>query len=255
MADDDRRIVDRDPGPGPDRARRGSATPVVQLGSAGRAPFVLAGLTAAFLVVAIVKPWPAATSPAVEMVRASPTPTAAPSADPLQVVRRECQEPPGWRTYTQERWSEGTLHAWTTVTPAEGHHAPIEDGIPTVPYGTEVLGLGFCTPYTTAGQRPPDGAAVHVWRVEGAEDVGGTPRAELLMVTSAVPGLDLPYGALFGPPIGNPRSEPGHWAPGRYVFEIVGPGAGYDRWWAVQIDPPLHPIASAGPAASGQPVP
>jgi hypothetical protein len=254
VAHDDRRIEEAGPEPG--RAPRAAAAPVVQLGAPGRTPFVLAGLTAAFVLVAIVKPWPAPAGPSVELVRASPTPTATPSGDPLAVVHRECQEPPGWRTYTQERWSEGTLHAWTTVSPAQGHHAPIEDGLPTVPYATEVLELGFCTPYTSAEERPPDGAAVHVWRVDIVPGAGGgTPRAELLDVTPAVTGLDLPYGGLFRPPSGEAAIRPDRWPPARYVFEVVGPGAGYDRWWAISIDPPLHPLAPASPSPNSEPVP
>ena len=247
MADDDRDIDEA----GPRRPPR-LTTPVVQLGSPGRSPFALASLIAVFLVVAIVKPWPAASEPPIQPVQPRPTPTIGPTGDPLALVHRECQDPPGWRTYTKERWSGGTLHVWISVEPATGHHAQIEDDLPTVPYATEVLGLGFCAPFRTP-QRPPDGAALHVWRVDG---VGGpTPRAELLTVRPAVAGLDLPYGALFGPPLDDPRPAPERWAPGRYVFQVVGPGRGYERWWAVQIDPPLHPIASKTPGSSAQPLP
>lgn len=249
MADDDRGIHE------PASGRAGSPTPVVQIGSPGRAPFVVATLTAAFLVVAIVKPWPAASEAPVELVRASATPTAAATPDPLAVVRHECQDPPGWRSYTKERWSGGTLHVWMTVQPADGHHAPIED-LPTVPYATEVLGLGFCTPYGSETERPPDGASVQVWRVdETATSRGTTPRATLLTVKPAVAGLELPYGALFAPPGPDLRGAPERWTPARYVFQVVGPGRGYERWWAVEIDPPLHPLASARPSPGVQPVP
>jgi hypothetical protein len=249
VADDERRI--REPGPG----RAGPATPVVQLGSPGRGPFLLATLTAAFLLVAIIKPWPGSSGPSVEPIHASPTPTAAASADPLAVVRRACQDPPGWRPNTKERWSGGTLHVWVTVQPAEGHHAPIEDGLPTVPYATEVLALGFCTPYGTDG-RPPDGASVHVWRIDEGGAAGfPTRRAELLTVAPEVGGLARPYGALFGPPVSDPRAVPDRWTPARYVFEVVGPGNGYDRWWAVEIDPPLHPLVAPSAAPGSQPVP
>ena len=245
MADDDRRIDDT----GSDRARPG--TPVVQLGSPGRTPFVLAALTAAFLGVAIVKPWPAPSGPSVELAAPSPTPTIAPTLDPLAVVHRECQEPPGWRTYSKERWSGGTLHVWMTLEPVSGHHAPIED-LPTVPYASEVLGLGFCTPDVPA-ERPPDGAVVHVWRVDAADT--SSPSAELVAIEPAIAGLELPYGALFLPPSSGSDPAPDRWASGRYAFQVVGPGNGYERWRAVQLDPPVHAFVSPSPDPAGQPLP
>jgi hypothetical protein len=232
---------------------------VVQLGSAGRAPIALAAIVGVFLIVAIVKPWPGASGPGFRDPGPRPTPTVAASIDPLELVRRECQEPRGWRTYSQERWSGGTLHSWTTLEPVAGQHDPLEPGLPTIPYATEVLELGFCVPYGT-DERPPEGATVKAWRIEPATGSLVRARAVPLALTSAIPGLALPYGAMFRAPVD--AADDAIWPVATYAFQVATPGGGYERWWAIEIDPPLHPIRSADPtagasdpAASSQPVP
>ncbi len=191
-------------------------------------------------------------------VIARPTPIATP--DPLEPLRRNCQDPDGWRIYSRETWATSTVRAWRSFEPATRASGPTDSGVPVVQIGGRVEALGYCSPWR-GGEEPPPDATVAVWRLvvdpSGRED----PVAESLRISAWDPGWPSLLGALFGPPAAGPGSRAagpgfpvaGHpvWAVGRYVFAVRG--AGYERWWAVEISPLTGPDLPFTPA--GDPLP
>src|SRR5690242_5249026 len=78
--------------------------PVVRVATRDPVPVILAGALIAFLIVAIVKPWPDEPRSVGQIPppAAPPAATASPTADPLADLRRQCEEPLGWRVFTIE---------------------------------------------------------------------------------------------------------------------------------------------------------
>lgn len=239
-------------GVGEGSSSRGPA--VVRLAGRDRMPGRLTALLVIFVVVAIIKPWPAGGGDRPVMnPDVPPAPTATPTEDPLNAIRADCQDPPGWRTYSREAWSRGELRSWRSLQPATTASSPLDAQLPVVPFVAAVLELGFCAPWS-GPERPPDGATVHVWQVVPPGSTLGTRSGAVeLSLRGASSTLRLPFGRMFLPPDGV-RGERA-WPPGRYVFEIAG--SGYERWWAVAIEPGDHPTGSddRGGRAPSQPVP
>jgi hypothetical protein len=229
-----------------------------RLGGGGRGAGIVAGLIAIFVGVALIKPWPGPSAP-----RATPRITVAPATaatpDPLAELRLHCQEPLGWRIYSQELWATMTVRSWRSLRPAYGATGPLDLSIPIVPVGARIEGLGYCSPWTP-DQRPPDTARVDGWAIVApgrAAEGGnlGTPVATPISLQPLEPGWPSVLGALYGPPVN--RFDPmivetAGWPGGRYVFAIRAPG--YERWWGVDLapqaaDPGASPAASPGAAS------
>jgi hypothetical protein len=226
--------------------------PVVRIAPRDRVPVVLAVALLAFVAVAVVKPWPSG-PPSIGLgpVRpvASETPAPSPTPDPLADLRRQCEEPLGWRVYTIEDWSGRTLRAWRSLEPATAASGPLDPSIPIVPLGPVIEAVGYCSPWDGA-ERPPAASLVAAWSVPDPAR-GGEPEA--LPVTSIAPNPPSVLGALFAPPPASPAvrrppagggptirpeatMEPAaaaRWPGGRYVLELAAPG--WTRWWAVEI--------------------
>ncbi len=226
-----------------------SGSAMVRIGGAGRGPGVIVVAVAIFVAIAFVKPWPEAGGPAFTPRPATPPPTERPSVDPLAGIRIDCQDPPGWRVFSRERWPGGTLRSWRTMTPATATSIPMDPATGVIPMSPEIEALGFCGPWA-GPERPPDGVEIHAWFVTTDDSSGGPVRiASPLVLHSASPTLVPPLGALYAPPV-----VPGHvrtdlWAPGEYIFALQA-GA-YERMWAVRIPAPDAPAAST----AGAPVP
>lgn len=217
------------------------------IGSAGRGPGVLAAIIVAFLGLAVLKPWaslgersPERPSTVVRSTPPSPTPT----PDPLAALRLHCQEPLGWRTYSRERWSGGTVRSWRSVAPIRDARGPLDRRIPVVPLGATVEAMGYCSPWRSP-ERPPNDARTTAWRIDPASD-GGLASVGVIDLVRSGAFPSSPLGALFDPPgpaptagAAPPSGGPavGIWPPGRYV--VVVQGTDFERWWAVQIDPPV----------------
>jgi hypothetical protein len=240
-----------------DDARRApaAASTLVRLGAADRGPGLLVVAIVIFVAVALIKPWPggAAPAPASGQVRPPSTdvPTDVPSADPLAGIRLDCQDPPGFRIFSRESWSRGTLRSWRTFDPLAEASGPLDAAIPDVPIGPGILGLGYCAAWS-GSDRPPDDAAVQAW---ATSLTGGGPVPLRLVPASAT--LHPPLGGLYLPPaVGGstpptPRPTPKSsgvpgvapdgptWAPGTYVFELAAPG--WQRWWAITVLPDDRP--------------
>ena len=217
----------------------GGTSTLVRISRGDRGPAVIVVVVAAFLAIALIKPWPSGGGPRPTAQPVTPAPTPVATSDPLAVIRADCQEPPGWRTFTRERWVNGSLRSWRSLEPSAVATSPFDPTIPLVPVISQVEALGFCAPWATP-ERPPDDATVLAWRINDRE-TPGPPQPEPLALQFASPTLRLPFGALYGAPVEDDLSRSALWRPGRYVF-AVGAGA-YQRWWAVQIEP----LPPAGP--------
>jgi hypothetical protein len=244
--------------PDHDAAHRPAGVPVTtRLGGSGRGAGIVATLIAIFVGLALLKPWPGAGSPR-PTPQASVAPRAIATADPLAALRRHCEEPTGWRIYSRERWSTMTIRSWRSFEPAPGADGPLDPTIPVIPLGAQIVGLGYCSPWT-GGERPPAEAQVGAWRLVPR----GRAADEWLAATIPLQPLDPSWpsvlGALYGPPLGwiDPivARDPA-WLAGRYVFAIRGPG--YERWWGVNVEPPFsapvaRPVARPAPSRGATP--
>jgi len=241
---------DRPSDPGRDGEGRPTETKVsARLESRGRGPEIVAVLIAIFVGIALVKPWGNGTSGEPRPTpRVSIAPVAAPSVDPLAQLRRNCEEPVGWRVYTSERWGRLTVRSWKTVDPVHGATGPLDVTIPTVPLAAQIDALGYCSPWSD-GERPPADSLVTGWRISSERSRAG-PEAVPIVLESVDPSWPSVLGALYGPPVN--RFDPNAievigWPGGRYVFVIQA--GGFERWWGVDVEPPtfLAPIDGDAP--------
>jgi hypothetical protein len=238
-----------------DEGHRDAASVTVRLSPAGRAPVVLAGVIAIFVFLALVKPWGfVGGSPPRPAIRTTPAPTVQASADPLGALRHHCQEPLGWRVYSRERWATTTVRSWRSLEPVSAATGPLDSHIPVVPIGAPVDAVGYCSPWSGA-ERPPEDARVDGWRIALID--GGDPGlsfAETIRLQRDDPGWPSVLGALYGPPVNrfDPKiTDRVGWPGGRFVFAVRAHG--YERWWAVDIEPPAVVRPTGGPAASPSP--
>jgi hypothetical protein len=240
----------------PDDARRrpAAASSLVRFGAPDRGPGLLLVAIAIFVAVAVIKPWPDAAAPAPPPPQpVQPLPTVVPSVDPLAGIRIDCQDPPGFRIFSRESWSRGTLRSWRSFDPVTDASGPLDPAIPDVPMGPGILALGYCAAWSGA-DRPPDDAAVLAW---ASSATGGSPVPVNLASASAT--LHPPLGGLYLPPTAGsspaPSKRPGPkasgapsevsdaptWEPGTYIFELAAPG--WQRWWAITVLPDTRPAA------------
>jgi hypothetical protein len=247
---------DRPSDPARDDEGRPTETRVsARLESQGRGPEIVAVLIAIFVAVALVKPWGNGTSGGPRPTpRASIAPAAAPSIDPLAQLRRNCEEPIGWRVYTSERWGKLTVRSWKTIDPVHGATGPLDPTVPNVPLAAQIDALGYCSPWRD-GERPPIDSVVTGWRIS-PEGSGAQPEAVPIDLQPVDPSWPSVLGALYGPPVN--RFDPNAievvgWPGGRYVFVIQGPG--FERWWGVAVEPPtfLAPTDGDAPTPSVAP--
>lgn len=216
----------------------GRPTTTVRIAAGDRGPVVLALLITGFLAIAIAKPWVeqiAANRP-VANPTADPTATPAPTADRMAALRVHCQDPLGWRVYSHEAWLGRAVRTWRSLEPATTASGPLDPAIPVVPLGPNVVGLGYCSPWSGA-DRAPDRAIVQAWRLRDPTARGGDPftRVELRLVAPRPP---TPLGAIYGPLADRADpAEPGAlgWPAGRYVFAVHTDS--WERWWAVEVAP------------------
>lgn len=221
-------------------------------------PVILAGALLAFLMVAVVKPWPdepRSVGP-IPPPAAPPVATASPTAGPLADLRRQCEEPLGWRVFTIEEWSEGTVRVWRGLEPSAHATGPLDPTIPVVPLGPLTDAVGYCSPWE-GSERPPADGVVTAWSVQGP---GATTTSLLRLVAapaaphpanvlgalfappastastsaSSIPAASTPGRSPNAPPAGAARATPApRWPAGRYVFNLSGPA--WSRWWAVEV--------------------
>jgi hypothetical protein len=204
-----------------------------------RSPLMVAALVAAFVALAILKPWAAAGVPGTSpSVGDGENPTAqgaivAPQSSGLvartptdDAIVEMCLEPGSWRTATIETWRDQTVRVWRAIDPSPAGR-PLDPSIPIVPaVGSSVPAIGYCAP-TSGPERPLGPATVRAWWVDG-------DAVDPLDLRQIVPVAGIsPLGALFGPPaeLGSTTS----WPNGLVVFRYEEQGAGSSRWFGIEI--------------------
>lgn len=222
----------------------------VDTAPAGRMPFLLLGLAAAFTVVALLKPWapasPALGAPTGMPVRPVATGAATASAVPTMgtaaaVFFRPCFPTTNWRlTAIQHDGGLEVRTVWPTAARFDVNQPPT--GAPHL-VGGGVEGIGFCAPGDEQSVRVARSAAVSVWRrdedgqivpVEGASMIDAllAQQGEVYLAPPAVLAVD------------------GGWPAGDYFFEVspAHPGSSA-TWLALQLLAAALPTPSVGPTS------
>lgn len=200
-------------------------------------------LVAAFVVIAVAKPWggggPAAETLRPEAVAApdiTPTPTEDRSATGLAVP--VCLGTGAWRVATLETWRSRDVRVWRAIEPIDSATGPLDARIPSVPVVADVLsGLGWCAP--AFGDAQPLGPArVMAWQV-----IHGVARSVALRQVQPVNG-STPIAALYVPATGS-------WTSGLIVFEYEDEGSGAIHWFGADVQ--VAPTASASGLPTADP--
>ena len=210
-----------------------------RLAADDRSPLMVAVLVAAFVGVAILKPWAAAgtpgsppgvvdgTDPAALGAAGEPRVSGLAARTPTDdAISEMCLEPGSWRTATIETWRDQTVRVWRAIDPGPASR-PLDPSIPIVPaVGSSIPAIGYCAP-TVGPERPLGPATIRAWWVDG----DAVERIELRQITPAS-GVS-PFGALFGPPaeLGATTS----WPNGLVVFRYEEQGAGESRWFGIEV--------------------
>ena len=205
-----------------------------------RSPLIVTALVAAFVGLAILKPWATGGSPdngpsaaggtnlsapavAPGEPRASDPPARTPTDD---AISKMCLEPGSWRTATIETWRDETVRVWRAVDPVPASR-PLDPVIPIVPaVGSSIPAIGYCAP-TVGPEHPLGPATIRAWWVDG-----DAVKALELRQIAPTAGVS-PLGGLFGPPaeLGSTTS----WPNGLVIFRYEERGAGASRWFGIEV--------------------
>jgi hypothetical protein len=200
-------------------------------------------LVAAFVIIAVLKPWGGA-GPATETLR--PDAVAAPDITPAPTEDRSatglalpiCLGTGAWRVATLETSLRRATRVWRAIEPVSSVTGFDDPSIPSVPIVADQLsGLGFCAP--AFGPAMPVGPAhVQAWQVLSPTVTNQVPLRQVQPASGATP-----IAALYVPRFGS-------WTTGRIVFEYEDTGAGTVWWFAVdlRITPVAAPSASPAPS-------
>jgi hypothetical protein len=129
-------------------------------------------LLAAFVVIAVVKPWggggPSRAALAPDQVapaEVTPEPTEDRSATGLAMP--VCLGTGAWRVATLETWRERDVRVWRAIEPITEATGPLDPAIPGVPVVADLLsGLGWCAP-AFGDDEPVGPATVRAWIISG----------------------------------------------------------------------------------------
>jgi hypothetical protein len=197
-------------------------------------------LVAAFVVVAVLKPWggggrvEATLQPdVVVQIEATPAPTEDRTTTGL--AAETCLGAGAWQVASLETWRNRDVRVWRAIEPLSAASGPLDPAIPAVPVVADVLsGLGWCAP--AFGPDKPTGLArVRAWRV-----VDGVATSVTLRQVQPEDGVT-PIAALYVP-----GSSP--WTSGVIVFQYADTGTGSTRWFAAELEI-RTPDATPGPTA------
>ena len=196
----------------------------------GRLPPVLIGLAALFIVVALVKPWPAGLleHPGSTSHPRYPLPAASATqnAGPVGVFFRQCYSASTWRLTALQ--NNGDLRVRTVWPAAVSFSATLrpDTGAPRL-YAANLEGIGFCVPgdeQASSATRAARAAAVSVWR----HDSFG--RVVPVVGTSVIDPVLAGEGEVYLAPPAQLAAE-GGWPVGDYFFEVSAPRAGSSAAW------------------------
>jgi hypothetical protein len=216
--------------------RTGSATDddhvdlrVTRVQPAHAAPRISAAMwvVAAFVVIAVVKPWGGGGRSAATLAPQLGAPlevASAPTEDrsAIGLAMPVCLGTGAWRVATLETWRERDVRVWRAIEPVTEATGPLDVAIPAVPVVADLLsGLGWCAP-AFGDDEPVGPATVRAWLV-----VGGVARVVALRQVQPADGVT-PIAALYVP-------QGGAWTTGRVVFQYRDDGTGTVRWFAADL--------------------
>jgi hypothetical protein len=191
-------------------------------------------VTGVFLVVALVKPWPAVVRPPV--IEPTPRPAVAdelsppaPATPPPSAVSLLCLEPRAWRVASVEMTLGLRVRSWGLILPISTTD-PRDPAIPRENVvSPSLIALGYCAPID---RPPPDDVGLTIFRL----DPTGPPRT--VDVIRLGPNPASPLGGLYLPA---PRADPSGripatdtWPSGTYVFHLQAAG-GYEQWFGANV--------------------
>ncbi|MBI3750341.1 MAG: hypothetical protein HY263_01630 [Chloroflexi bacterium] len=244
----------------------------------GRGLWTLGALVAAFLVLAIAKPWawgasePRATLPPRTAAPASSGPPATPDLSPEGLAASVCLGTGAWRVATIETWRlviagqivTQRVRVWHAVDPARAAEGPADPRIPIVGVvAMEIDALGWCAPSTGSG-RPIGSVDVTVWRLADTSRRGGAQEPEVVTVRRVAPPAGATSLAALYREVTDcvsgfgcsgsavPLLAPA-WSPGRYVFQYAEHDSGATWWFGADVQvlpaPTAVPTEAPGPDA------
>ena len=205
---------------------------LVRLGHSGRQIAIGIVVVALLLMVAVVKPWAAGSSPdpidltSPQQVAAGPTASAPSRLDPSGSL---CSSPDGWRIGADDGQMGPFLRTWHGATVQYSVVPPIRSTVPlTWLISSEVRSLIFCLPAdgSTPGQTKWSGT---LWR-QGGDPADPTAWQQAGRLTP-LPGS---LGALADPITGSAAT----WPPGRYMLEARFAGSESEAWLGLLIQAP-----------------
>jgi hypothetical protein len=245
------------------RRMSGSLPPVSRVAGPPIGARRLLVLAAAFLALALIKPWgfPAASPSATvgthadgaaasasggppEAIAPWPTelPEPSPGADGIAC------SPAGWEIVSLDRLGGWTVRTWTPAVPVAAS-GPLDTAIPIVSLDSpSTLSVGVCGPATTTGTAAGSSMLVTAaWRIAGARAI------PLRVATREAAALDGRLARLYRP---TEAGDGGAWPAGRFVLElspldvpgvvppVPGPSTGTATHWFVGVT--VRAIGSAG---------
>ena len=231
-------------------------SPQLELDRVGRSPSsrlpaVLISVAAIFVVLALIKPWPAPTEttdtgnhPIRPTVVQTPQPTAVMGESGFF---QQCFATDNWRLTAIQ--NHGTTAVRTVWPAAAAFVAADASGSQSVRvFGSSVSGIGFCAPGQQQATRLAQVAAVSLWRRDATGAI--VPVDGARVIDSALASEGEVYLA---PP--TPLGANGEWPVGDYFFEISQDRTGSNpTWLALQVMPELPaPGPTTAPPVTPQP--
>lgn len=203
---------------------------------------LLISAAALFLIVALIKPWPApaeTTDTGNQPIRATLPQTPEPTAVMGESgFFQQCFPTDNWRlTAIQDHGSTAVRTVWPAAPRFVA--ADTSDGDLVRVFGSSVAAIGFCAPGEQKAVRLAHAAAVSLWRLDAAGAI--VPITGAHVIDSALASEGEVYLA---PP--TPLAANGEWPAGDYFFEInQGRSGSNSTWLALRVLPePTAPAAT-----------
>ncbi len=216
-----------------------------------RLPVLLIAVASIFVLVALIKPWPAPTEttdtgnhPIRTTLPQTPQPTAVMGESGFF---QQCFPTDNWRlTAIQDHGSAAVRTVWPAAPLFAAADANASDSVRV--FGQNVAAIGFCAPGQQQATRLAQTAAVSLWRRDAAGAI--VPVAGARIIDSALASEGEVYLA---PP--TPLATNGEWPVGDYFFEISQDRTGSNpTWLALRVMPrPTAPAPTTTPQSTLQP--
>jgi hypothetical protein len=216
----------------------------------GRLPALLISAAAVFVVIALIKPWPALPTDIPDTGN-HPARSAQPSpADSASSVVGEsgyfqqCYPTANWRLTAIRDYRSLAVR---TVWPAAPSFVATDSADAAVRvFGPGVQGIGYCAPGDEIDARAAEAARVSLWRRDASGAIVPVDGARVIDHALAAQGE-----VYLAPP--TPLAANGEWPAGEYFFAISqGSGAASSMTW-LALEVMAAPVAATTPAPSASP--